>query len=319
LVSTGVESAALGADTAVPRRLTRAQQARQVRRERRLARYREVLALHEQGASQCQIAANLGMGRRTIRRFLRADDFPERAPSPPRASALRPYEAYLHERWTAGCDNAFALWRELQAQGYTGAASTVRQFLARWRPAPGRPGKKGPRPLLPLLSLAQTALPGAPPTAPASPTPPLHVVHPYSPRQTAWLLLRAQDEEQGIHTARTDPLTNDERAYVTALRQTCPAVAQLQEVAGAFRMLVRRHDAPALARWLAQADQSPFPEIHGFAAGLRADRAAVEAGLTLLWSQGQVEGQVNRLKTLKRAMFGRAHFDLLRLRVLRVA
>lgn len=95
--------------------------------------------------------------------------------------------------------------------------------------------------------------------------------------------------------------------------------ARLQELAGGFRALVRTHDPTALACWLRQADQSAFPEFHGFADGLRADRAAVEAGLTFPWSQGQVEGHVNRLNTLKRAMFGRARFDLLRLRVLRVA
>ncbi|MDQ3701514.1 MAG: transposase, partial [Chloroflexota bacterium] len=114
-------------------------------------------------------------------------------------------------------------------------------------------------------------------------------------------------------------LTADERSYVDHLRRTCPALASLQALAHAFRALVRDHDRPALARWLEQADQSEFPELRGFAAGLRADRAAVEAGLTLPWSQGQVEGRVNRLKLLKRAMFGRARLDLLKRRFLHAA
>ncbi len=96
----------------------------------------------------------------------------------------------------------------------------------------------------------------------------------------------------------------------------CPALATLQRLAHAFRALVRTHDVAALGRWLDEAAQSELPELGGFAAGLRADRAAVEAGITLPWSQGQVEGQVNRLKTLKRAMYGRATFELLRIRVL---
>jgi transposase len=287
----GSPSATCRSGLAAPRP-TKAQQAQRTRRERRLARYEDVLALHAQGCSQVQIAVALGMGRHTIRRSLRGDGFPERAPAPPRANGVRRYEPYLRERWTAGCDNAAELWHELRAQGYPGAASTVRQYLARWRAHPGRPGKPGPNPV------AHRARCGAPP-----PT-----IRSYSPRQTTWLLLRDQDR-----------LTDEERAYVDHLRLACPVLARLQTLARAFRELVRQHDLPTLAHWLAQADQSAIPELQGFADGLRADRAAVEAGLTLPWSQGPVEGQVNRVKTLKRAGFGRQQLDLLRLRLLRVA
>jgi transposase len=269
-----------------PRRPTKAHQEQQVRRERRLARYQEVMALHEQGCSQRQVATALGIGRQVIRRFLRADGFPERVRSTARRSGLHRYEPYLRERWVAGCDNAFLLWRELQAQGYPGSASNVRHFLARWRAQPSRPGKKGPR---------HVATCG---------TPPLAVRH-YSPHQTTWLVWKDRAA-----------LTDDERTYVDQLLRTCPSLARLQALAQAFRALVRDHDLPALAHWLEHADQSEFPELRGFADGLRADRAAVEAGLTLPWSQGQVEGQVNRLKMLKRAMFGRAHLDLLKRRFL---
>jgi transposase len=96
-------------------------------------------------------------------------------------------------------------------------------------------------------------------------------------------------------------------------------VTRLQALASRFHDLVRDHDVGALAPWPEAADQSGIPELRGFADGLRADRAAVEAGLTLPWSQGQVEGQVNRLTTLKRAGFGRQNLDLLRLRLLRAA
>jgi transposase len=274
---------------------TRAQQEHQARRSRRLAEYQEVLGLHAQGWNQQQIAGALGLGRKTVRRFLRADGFPERLPGPQRARTLDPYAPYLRERWAAGCDNALQLWRELQAQGYAGAASTVRQFLSRWRDHPSRPGKKGPRPLAGRGDAAGAAGPAAPP--PKS--------HTYSARQTAWLLFK----DEGV-------LTDDERRYVEQLRQGCPVLAQLQILARTFRELVRAHDVTAFARWLAEAEQSELPEVRGFAGGLRADRAAVEAGITLPWSQGQTEGQVNRLKTLKRAMYGRARFDLLRIRLL---
>jgi transposase len=71
-----------------------------------------------------------------------------------------------------------------------------------------------------------------------------------------------------------------------------------------------------LEAWLADAASSSIAELQGFAYGIRRDWAAVEAGLTLEWSQGQVEGHISRLKALKRQMYGRAKFDLLRQRVL---
>ncbi len=83
-------------------------------------------------------------------------------------------------------------------------------------------------------------------------------------------------------------------------------------------MLAERRDQD-LDDWLTQAKQSGIREIKSFAHGIRRDYAAVKAAFTSLWSQGQVEAQVNCLKLKKRLMFGRANFDLLRLRVLRRA
>jgi transposase len=85
------------------------------------------------------------------------------------------------------------------------------------------------------------------------------------------------------------------------------------------RQLVRRHDHAVLDEWLASAERSGIPEFHGFAHGLRRDLDAVTAALKWSWSNGQTEGHVNRLKTLKRAMYGRAKLDLLRLRLLYAA
>jgi transposase len=288
------EPAAAPAAAPVPERPTKLNQERLSRRERRRARYEEVLGLHQRGWSQVRIASALGMGRHTVRRVLRADGFPEPAPASPRPSGLRPYEPYLRERRAAGCYNALQLWREVRAQGYPGAASTLRQRLARWRTTPGRPGKRGPR----------APPPGDPLVGRGTPPP---AVRGFSPRRTTWLLLR-----------EPAALTDEEWAYVGQLRQTCPPIARLRALASGFHDLVREHDAAALARWLEAAERSEIPELQGFADGLRADRAAVEAGLTLPWSQGQVEGQVNRLKTRKRAGFGRQSLDLLRLRLLRV-
>ena len=76
---------------------------------------------------------------------------------------------------------------------------------------------------------------------------------------------------------------------------------------------------PGLVAWLERADASSVPEVRSFAAGLRRDRAAVHAALSSPWSNGQTEGQINRLKCLKRQMYGRAKLDLLEKRFLYAA
>jgi transposase len=86
-----------------------------------------------------------------------------------------------------------------------------------------------------------------------------------------------------------------------------------------FARMVRERQGERLDSWITKATASSIDEVTRFAAGLLADEAAVRAGLTLEWSQGQVEGHVNRVKVLKRQMYGRANFDLLRMRVLHAA
>jgi transposase len=81
-------------------------------------------------------------------------------------------------------------------------------------------------------------------------------------------------------------------------------------------MLVNRSGQENLEEWVRNAEDSPLPELRGFATGLRRDWNAVKAGLTLHWNSGMVEGHVNRIKMIKRQMFGRAKPDLLRKRVL---
>ncbi len=83
-----------------------------------------------------------------------------------------------------------------------------------------------------------------------------------------------------------------------------------------FRQLLKDRDLRALEGWLQDAHGSDLPTFMGLANGIQADRAAVEAAFVLPWSNGQLEGHVNRVKLIKRQGYGRAKFDLLRRRVL---
>jgi transposase len=127
----------------------------------------------------------------------------------------------------------------------------------------------------------------------------------FSPRQVRWLLLRPIDE-----------LDDEERAFRAALCEESAIIATAQRITADFGRLVRTGAQAELDGWLEDAVQSHIPELIGFVRGVRRDYAAVVAALSSPHSQGQVEGQVNRLKLLKRQTFGRANFDLLRRRVL---
>jgi hypothetical protein len=127
---------------------------------------------------------------------------------------------------------------------------------------------------------------------------------PLSPRQAAWLLLRPSAD-----------LTPREQAARARLEEH-PVIQAAQAVVGAFRRVVREQDEAALAPWLAQAQASGSVELREFGAGIGRDQAAVAAALRLPYSSGPVEGQVTRVKLVKRAGYGRATFEVLRKRIL---
>lgn len=134
----------------------------------------------------------------------------------------------------------------------------------------------------------------------------------HHPRRAGSLLGR----HGGFCCTPPEELNEAERAYRQALCQTSPPIALAQALADDFARLVRTHAAADLNDWLLAARRSRIPELVSFAGGIFRDIAAVAAGLTLPHSQGQVEGQVNRLKLLKRQSYGRANLDLLRRRLL---
>ena len=125
----------------------------------------------------------------------------------------------------------------------------------------------------------------------------------FSVRQATWLLLRRPEE-----------LDEPEQHFVQEVCRGCVAAEEAYRLAQESFSLVRTRSAAALASWAARAEGCDAPELRGFVAGLRRDWPAVLATVTSSWSNGQTEGHVNRLKSLKRQMYGRAGFVLLRLR-----
>ncbi|MFY1633700.1 ISL3 family transposase [Solwaraspora sp. WMMB335] len=113
-----------------------------------------------------------------------------------------------------------------------------------------------------------------------------------------------------------DKLTDEHREELARLCGLCPDLAAIRDLARGFTDLVRTRGGDHLTAWVEQAEHSTIAEIRSFAKGLRPDWDAVRAGLTMGWNSGAVEGSVNRIKMLKRQMYGRANPDLLRRRVL---
>jgi transposase len=252
---------------------------------RRRARYDRVVALAGDGYSLREIARRAQVNRGTVRRYLRAGQYHPCAKPRRRPHDCDAYALYLRARWQEGEHNSATLLAEIRSQGYTGAASTVRQYVRAWRTGPRHPGRR---------RRAEDAA-GAPPPRPRR----------FSPRQTRWILLRP-----------VEALDADERAYRHALCKESAMIAQAQTLVEDFGRIVRGRARADLDPWLHLAAGSQLPELVSFANGIRRDYEAVAAALTSPHSQGQTEGQVNRLKMLKRQTYGRANFDLLRRRVL---
>src|SRR6185437_9342051 len=98
----------------------------------------EALARHREGTTITASGRDLGVTRKTVRRWLRAGEYRERATPPRRPGLLAPHEDYLRERWDAGCRNVAVLFRELRERGYQGSNSHLRHHVARWREHPAR-------------------------------------------------------------------------------------------------------------------------------------------------------------------------------------
>ena len=113
-----------------------------------------------------------------------------------------------------------------------------------------------------------------------------------------------------------EALTESREERLLEVRLACPDIARACDLARSFSDLVRHQRGHLLLEWIRQTEQDAPKPMSGFAGFLRRDLDAVTAGLTLTWSSGVVEGHVNRIKTLKRAMYGRASFPLLRPRIL---
>jgi transposase len=241
--------------------------------------YEALHRLHVQGTPIATMARQLGISRPTVYAYLRRDtpSGPRRLQRPPSARVLTPYLPYLIRRWRESGADSRQLWREIQALGYTHSARTVCRFITQLRRA---------------------ADAGQPPESQHSP-----YTRPQGP------------SARTVSFAMVCPAATRSAEAQTYLDQLCQMDARITRVyqlTQAFLALARERRGCDLEAWITAATDSGLDALARFARGLRDDLAAVTSALTLEWSNGPAEGQVTRLKLLKRQGYGRAGFALLR-------
>jgi transposase len=254
------------------------------KRAARQERYTLIRERYLKGASISELARELKLHWKTVRKYAQADQCPERPLRPQRPRLLTPYEPYLLQRWEEGCHNGVRLYREIAAQGFGGSRIHVARFVAQLR-----------RDQLADPTIAAGATPG----------PSVGL----TPRDAAWLVIRPVQER-----------TPAEQTALDQLMQLAPDLERAVVLSERFLVLLRqRQGSLACDQWVTEAAASSVPELRRFAIKLKQDLSAVGAACRETWSNGQTEGHVHKLKLLKRSMYGRAKFDLLRLRLLNAA
>ncbi len=235
------------------RSLTAPEWRRNVNREKRYALYEEVKALRKQNLSHYAIADTLGISRPTVRRFLAAEQFPERLSGPkrPRQSIVAPYLPFLRERWEAGCHNGRQLFREAKARGYTGSPAQLERVTTQWR-----------RQLPPALPTSKAPPRPTPVTAPKRQR--------LSSQQASWLFVLPKEQ-----------LTP---AKLRQLEQMCQASEELStayELSQDFLGMLRERKAHELKDWIRAAKSSQVTELKSFAKSVLQDYAAISAACSL--------------------------------------
>lgn len=251
--------------------------------QHRKERITQAQELIEKGWTRKAAARHLNIHPKTVRRYL-DDPSPKFARSRGRG-ILEPFKPFILQRWNEGCHNATQIFREIRMRGYCGHETLVIDYARELRQASGIPPRvrKHTGEILPV-----------------KPTQELPTL-----RTLAWWVYRPVEKRK----------TEDEQV-LERLSAGQPKLKSVIELARDYAALIRHQKAEGLTAWIERAKQSEYAFLRNFAEGIQQDETAIRAALSYSWSNGRTEGNVNRLKCIKRLMYGRAKDDLLRKRVL---
>jgi len=266
-----------------PTATEKSQPQRQQNQQRKIEHQKTIKALRAEGWPQTAIAQKLGVSLKTVERYSRLPDFPALPARRPTFGRilLDPYKPQLLHWWNSGIREPSILMTLLKPCGFEGSLRTLQRYISGLRKAQGLPPVR--------IKVAQ-ALPKV--VDPQSP--------PFTPRQAAYLLVLKPENRQA-----------EETDLLERVMQQHPDLTLLVELADAFLQLLRQRQADAFDDWLLKAASCALKPLQTFAKGLFDDYAAVKASLMTEFSNGPVEGLNNKLKLLKRQMYGRASLELL--------
>lgn len=235
------------------------------------------------------IMRQAGISRGLADKWLRLAECPPRAKRTSRPGMAEDFREELWRRWEQGQQEGKQLFAEIRPLGYVGSYASLMRFLAPWRAAQqaARQASQTPRPVKPVH-------PGA--------------VRHISPRVAVALLSKPKPQ-----------LNSKQSEIVEILKHRCPGFAAMRHLVLSFRGILCKGKVTSLRDWVKKAEAAGIGLISAFVRQLKRDMTAVENAVEQLWSNGPVEGHINRLKNLKRQMYGRAKFELLRARTLPLA
>ena len=249
-------------------------QAQHARQTERMARYEHILNLQKRGLNSAEMALQLGVTQRTIQRWLATRTIPFSGPRKQRARLVDPYKAFLLSRWQQGCHNGAQLERELRAKGYKGSGRALYRYLETLELSGWPARKRG------AASVSRQTVSSMKP----------HPLQTHSAQQATWLFFR-----------RPEDLKQEEQKTLQQLRQASPHLEAAYQLVATFLQMVRQRTGEQLDAWLAAAQASHLEAFTSFVTGVQRDKDAVLAGLSLPWSNGPLEGNVNRANSSKEA------------------
>jgi transposase len=260
-----------------PPKLTAVEKEKLAKHTKRRQRFQKVKKLKEQGFSIREISRRTKISRQTVTKYLKAETCPQYPSGIKRKSIIDPYKDYITQCLKKGLNRATQIFNQLRQKGYEGSYGTVVRTVRKEFKALKSAGAISPQ----------------------------QAVVPWSPSRASWLLAKPEAD-----------LTLDDKDALLRMKQSDDNVACAHTLGQRFAEMIREQKPQQLMPWLKDVADSGIDALIQFAKGIKQDFDAVLNALLFKWNNGQLEGQINRLKLIKRQMYGRANFDLLRKRVL---
>lgn len=240
-------------------------------------KFLEVKRLRKEGYSIRSIHRQTGVHRQTIKKYFKYDEYPCNENRRRIKTEIYKYENFIRNEWEGGERNKAELWRKITSQGYRGSIGSIYRFTQKY--PTDLEIEKLPEPL----------------------------------RITVWSARKVSV----LISQNFEDLKKEEQNFLRTLYKRSPEIKQASQLVRRFKKMTDELRKKKLDGWIKDTKECQAPAMKTFANGLQRDYDAVKAAVSLKWSNGQVEGQVNRLKNIKRQMYGRAGFELLKKRVLK--